>query len=130
LSLDEPCFLQALAERYDKVLKRLAWRAAEKSDRGERALLRVRSERPRCRRTVTKSRRLMPGMGFLPCRSRPIRISAKFTVALGAGGLVWKIEAYPRPSAAAPQNSNVSRTWIQKKKDRGAAGFVLLGTCS
>ena len=47
LSLDKAFFLQALAERDDKVLERRGRCAAEKADHGHRALLRARRNRPR-----------------------------------------------------------------------------------
>ena len=49
LSLDKAFFLQALAERDDKVLERRGRCAAEKADHGHHALLRPRRQRPRRR---------------------------------------------------------------------------------
>ena len=48
-------FLQALAERDDKVLERRGRCAAEKADHGHRALLRTRPNRP-CHRRAAEQR--------------------------------------------------------------------------
>jgi hypothetical protein len=53
LSLDKAFFLQALAERDDKVLERRGRSAAEKADHGHRALLRPRRKRP-CHRPTAE----------------------------------------------------------------------------
>jgi Activator of Hsp90 ATPase homolog 1-like protein len=71
LSLDKAFFLQALAERDDKVLERRGRRAAEKADHGHRALLRTRRERL-CRRRAAErpcSRAAECGQQFPPSDS-------------------------------------------------------------
>ena len=73
LSLDKAFFLQALAERDDKVLERRGWCAAEKADHRHRALLRARRKRPRGCRAAEQRDELAP---FHLTKLRPLALSS------------------------------------------------------
>jgi hypothetical protein len=72
LPLDEACFLQALSERADKTLERRLWRAAEKTDHGNRALLRARGKRTRCKSSAAeKPDEIAPPHSLRSCGYQP-----------------------------------------------------------